>query len=87
MTYNVIAHPRVQKEFKKLYRKDKVRYSHLKKRLKILAENPEVGKPLRNVLKGKWRVHIGSSVLIYEIDKKNNRIVLLDFEHHNKVYK
>ena len=87
MTYNVIAHPRVQKEFKKLYRKDKVRYAHLKKRLKILAENPEVGKPLRNVLKGKWRVHIGSSVLIYEINKKNNRIVLLDFEHHDKAYK
>ena len=87
MTYNVIAHQRVQKDFKKLYRKDKVRYTHLKKRLKILAENPEVGKPLRNVLKGKWRVHIGSSVLIYEIDKKNNRIVLLDFEHHDTVYK
>jgi len=33
------------------------------------------------------RVHIGSSVLIYEIDKKNNRIVLLDFEHHDTVYK
>jgi len=53
MTYKVIAHQRVQKDFKKLYRKDKVRYAHLKKRLKILAENPEVGKPLRNVLKGK----------------------------------
>ena len=87
MTYNVIAHPRVQKEFKKLYKKDKVRYAYLKKRLTTLAENPEVGKPLRNVLKGKWRVHIGSSVLIYEIDKKNNRIVLLDFGHHDKVYK
>ena len=87
MTYSVIAHQRVQKDFKKLYRKDKVRYEHLKKRLKILAENPEVGKPLRNVLKGKWRVHIGSSVLIYEIDKKNNRIVLLDFEHHDMAYK
>jgi len=32
MTYNVIAHPRVQKDFKKLYRKDKVRYAHLKKK-------------------------------------------------------
>lgn len=87
MTYKVIAHPRVRKEFKKLYKKDKVRYAYLKKRITILAEKPEVGKPLRNVLKGKWRIHIGSFVLIYEIDEKHNRIMLLDFEHHDNVYK
>lgn len=87
MTYQVSAHPKVRKELKKLYKKDKVRYTYLKKRLIILAETPEIGKPLRNVLKGKWRIHIGSFVLIYDIDKKNNRIILLNLEHHDKVYK
>jgi len=59
MMYRIVVHPGVQKEIEKLYTKDKVRYEHLKKRLKILAEQPEIGKPLRNVLKGKRRIQIG----------------------------
>jgi len=51
MTYQIIAHHGVQREIKKLLKKDKVLYEHIKKRLKILAEQPEIGKPLRNVMK------------------------------------
>jgi mRNA-degrading endonuclease RelE of RelBE toxin-antitoxin system len=46
-----------------------------------------LGKPLRNVLKGKQRVHVGSFVLVYSIDKKNETIIFLDFKHHDKVYR
>ena len=87
MTYRIVAHPRVQKEIEKLYNKDKVRYEHLKRRLKILSEKPEIGKPLRNVLKGKRRIQIGSFVLIYKIDKNDNKITLFSFEHHDSAYK
>jgi mRNA-degrading endonuclease RelE of RelBE toxin-antitoxin system len=86
MTYRIEAHPEVQKVIKKLFKKDKVRYEYIKKRLKILAEQPEIGKPLRNVMKGKRRVQIGSFVLIYAIDKNENKITLLNFEHHNDAY-
>jgi len=71
----------------KLFKKDNIRYSHVKKRLEILSNNPEIGKPLRNILKGKWRIHIGSFVIIYEIDNENSSIILLDFEHHDQAYK
>lgn len=87
MTYRIVAHPGVQKEIEKLFKKDKVRYEYIKKRLKILAEQPEIGKPLRNVMKGKRRVQIGSFVLIYVIDKNENKITLLNFEHHDDAYK
>ncbi len=87
MTYRIVAHPGVRKEIEKLYNKDKVRYEHLKRRLKILSEKPEIGKPLRNVLKGKRRIQIGSFVLIYEIDKNDNKITLFSFEHHDSAYK
>jgi len=87
MTYQIIAHPGVQREIKKLYKKDKVLYEHIKKRLKILAEQPEIGKPLRNVLKGRRRVQIGSFVLIYSIDKNDNKMTLISFEHHDDAYK
>ena len=87
MTYRIVAHPGVQKEIEKLFKKDKVRYEYIKKRLKILAEQPEIGKPLRNVLKNKRRVQIGSFVLIYEIDINDNKITLITFEHHDNAYK
>ncbi len=87
MTYRIVAHPSVQKEIEKLFKKDKIRYEYIKKKLKNLAEQPEIGKPLRNVLKGKRRVQIGSFVLIYEIDKNDNKITLLTFEHHDNAYK
>lgn len=87
MTYRIVAHPGVQKEIEKLFKKDKIRYEYIKKKLKNLAEQPEIGKPLRNVLKGKRRVQIGSFVLIYEIDKNDNKITLLTFEHHDNAYK
>jgi len=87
MTYRIAAHPVVQKEIEKLFKKDKIRYEYIKKKLKNLAEQPEIGKPLRNVLKGKRRVQIGSFVLMYEIDKNDNKITLLTFEHHDNAYK
>jgi mRNA-degrading endonuclease RelE of RelBE toxin-antitoxin system len=87
MTYRIVAHPGVQNEIGKLFKKDKIRYEYIKKKLKNLAEQPEIGKPLRNVLKGKRRVQIGSFVLIYEIDTNDNKITLLTFEHHDNAYK
>ena len=50
-----------------------------------LARNPELGKPLGNVLRGYRRIHIeGSFVLLYEI--KGSIVRLLDFDHHDRIY-
>jgi mRNA-degrading endonuclease RelE of RelBE toxin-antitoxin system len=87
MTYQIIAHAGVQRELRKLHKKDKVLYEHIKKRLNILAEQPELGKPLRNVMKGRRRVQIGSFVLIYLIEKNDNKMTLISFEHHDDAYK
>ncbi|MCG2735101.1 MAG: type II toxin-antitoxin system RelE/ParE family toxin [Candidatus Methanoperedenaceae archaeon] len=38
------------------------------------------------MLKGKRRVHVGSFVLFYLIDKKNEIVTFLEFEHHDKAY-
>lgn len=52
-----------------------------------IAKNPEIGKPLRGRLKGKRRVHVGSFVLIYQIDEKNRRVTFLEFAHHDEAYR
>ncbi|MBT9160783.1 MAG: type II toxin-antitoxin system RelE family toxin [Dehalococcoidia bacterium] len=52
-----------------------------------IVENPYSGKPLRRVLRGKRRVHIGHFVLLYGIKEKERKIIFLEFAHHDEVYK
>lgn len=87
MTYQVITTPDFEKSTKSLFKKDPVLYDRFKKAALSIRENPECGKPLRNVLKGYRRVHVGSFVLIYEVDNTNEIITLLSFIHHDKAYR
>ncbi|MBI5102013.1 MAG: type II toxin-antitoxin system RelE/ParE family toxin [Nitrospirae bacterium] len=77
----------LEKSLQKLVQKDKRHYQSVVKKILQIADNPEKGKPLRNVLKGRRRVHVGHFVLIYEVDEKNKRVIFLDFEHHDRAYK
>ena len=52
-----------------------------------ITENPYLGKPLHDKLKGKRRVHIGSFVLIYDVNEKEHKVIFLDFAHHDEAYK
>jgi addiction module RelE/StbE family toxin len=53
--------------------------------LKIL-ENPYHYKPLRGDHHGSRRVHIGSFVLVYEVCESDKTVLILDYEHHDKVF-
>jgi YafQ family addiction module toxin component len=57
-----------------------------KKMLEIL-EDPTHYKPLRNVLKNRRRTHIGSYVLIFEIQEEKKEILFHSFKHHDNSYK
>ncbi len=64
----------LEKTLQKLVRKDKILYEAVTKKILQIAENPTIGKPLRNILKGKRRVHIGHCVLIYEVKTTRKRL-------------
>jgi len=85
--YSFEVKEKLEKSLQKLARKDKRHYQSVAKKILQIAENPEMGKPLRNVLKGRRRVHVGHFVLLYEVDEKNKRVIFLDFEHHDRAYK
>lgn len=69
----------------------KIKNSNLKERLKKkkkeIISNPHQYKPLRNILKGNHRIHIGSYVLIYEIKEAEKIVIFHRFQPHDKVYK
>lgn len=69
---------------RKLKKKDKALFQQIQKKLLEIVEHPEHFKPLRNVLAGYRRIHVGSFVLIYTIEEETIRIISLD--HHDRAY-
>jgi mRNA-degrading endonuclease RelE of RelBE toxin-antitoxin system len=70
---------------KKLKQKKPDIFKILEKKIVKVVQNPVLGKPLRNTLRNYRRIHIDPFVLIYEIYMLEVRII--DFDHHDKIYK
>ena len=86
MMHTVVSNPDVEATFRKMGKKDITKFEQLVKKFEELAENPDMGKPLRCPLQGLRRLHIGPHVRIYKSDKKMNQITLVDYAHHDDVY-
>lgn len=76
----------LKKDLKRL-KKNRELLVKMKNKVLEIAENPYHYKPLRNVLKNRRRVHIGSYVLIFEIIESSKTVVFHVFRHHNEAYK
>ena len=74
MSDTVVTDPKVEAIFRKMWQKDSTRFGQIEKKLRELAENPEIG------------LHIGHYILMYRIDRKNQKILLVDYSHHDEAY-
>jgi len=83
--YELVVSSKFEKIYRTLRKKRPVVFQQLEKRISKIIREPTLGKPLRNVLRNYRRVQIGPFVLIYEIYSKEIR--LLDFGHHDKIYR
>ena len=84
--YVLVFSPIFEQAVRRLKKKKPDLVRELVSRFPKLARTPELGKPLKNVLRTYRRIHIeGSFVLLYEI--QGSVVRLLDFDHHNKIYK
>ncbi|MBW2637243.1 MAG: type II toxin-antitoxin system RelE/ParE family toxin [Deltaproteobacteria bacterium] len=55
----------------------------IKKQIKKIIENPEIGKPMRYSRKWTRELHIGSFRISYAYLKSENKIIFLDLYHKN----
>jgi YafQ family addiction module toxin component len=86
--YRLEIKEKLDKKFKKLQKKDKETLRIIGRKVNDIIHDPYRFKPLRKPLHNKRRVHIGGSfVLIYEINEKEKLVTLLEFDHHDNVYK
>jgi len=87
VTYVIQLESKLERNLHKLKNKDRKTYDRVISKIIELSQNPYSGKPLRSVLKGKWRVHIGPFILLYQIDEDHKTLTFLEFEHHDNAYK
>ncbi|MDD5013971.1 MAG: type II toxin-antitoxin system RelE/ParE family toxin [Atribacterota bacterium] len=86
--YKLAIKESLDKKFKRLQKKDKEMLRFIGKKVQDILEDPYRFKTLRKPLQNKRRVHVGGSfVLIYEINEKEKIVTLLDFDHHDNIYK
>ena len=86
--YNFEIIPSLQKFLNKLSKKDKSTYEQVLNKIEEVINSPNVEhyKNLRYNLKDSKRVHIGHFVLVFQFIKAENKIIFLDFDHHDNVY-
>jgi YafQ family addiction module toxin component len=87
LKYNYEISRQLERELDKLRRKNKKQFEIILKKMSEILENPQHYKPLQHDMKGLQRVHIDKSfVLVFEIVENENKVVFLDFEHHDNIY-
>ena len=65
-------------------KKDKILLERLHKKIDEILKNPEHYPVKKYELKGKRAAHIGSFVVVFEIN--GNEVIFLKFKHHDYAY-
>jgi len=81
MVVDVAFSENFERKFRKFKEDRKIR---IKKQIRKLLENPEVGKPMRYNRKGTREVYVGHFRLSYFYEPNEKHLILLDFYHKNE---
>ena len=85
--YDVVLTQTAEKEVVKIFKSNKKLYQRIMNAIEGLSENPEVGKALKNVLKGNYSYRVGTYRIIYTFLRKKLLISVIDIGHRREIYK
>ena len=72
----------------KLQKLDKYELSIINKKIEQILLDPYRYKPLSNIMKGFLRTHVLKSyVLVFSVDEEKSKVIIEDFDHHDKIYR
>ena len=80
--------PDLQKVLQKLFKRNRALYGQVLKKIEEIITSFDAGhyKNLRHDLKDQKRVHIGHFVLVFSFIEQENKIIFVDFDHHDNIY-
>jgi len=81
MSYSLSYSKDAENELAKL---DRAIQMQILRKIMHLQENPELGEPLSNVLRNKWRLHVGKWRIIYAVE--GNGILIARIAHRKDAY-
>lgn len=64
--------------------KNKADQDRIKKQIRKIIENPEIGKPMRYARKETREIYVGSFRLSYAYLKEDNKLIFLDLYHKDE---
>jgi len=79
--------PHVDEVFDKRKNREWKILEQINKKIAEILENPCRFKPLRAPMQNQRRVHIGSFVLVYEVDEQAKTVLVINYKHHDEVYR
>jgi mRNA-degrading endonuclease RelE of RelBE toxin-antitoxin system len=79
---NIIFDEHFQRTISKI--KDQEMQKSIKNKIKKVIENPEIGKPMRNVRKGTREIYAGSFRISYAYHEEKDTIEFLEFYHKDE---
>ena len=82
--YKILAAHRIDK---KISRIDKRYGRALAEAVKLISQNPLIGKPLSGDFKGQYSFRVGPYRLIYTFDPKAQIVFLANVDHRKDVYR
>ena len=86
--YSYSIEKKLKATLKKTYKKNRILYDAVMKKIEEIIKNPHHYKPLRYDLRGLRRVHLEKSfVLVFEIDEEEKMVRFLNLDHHNEIYR
>ena len=85
--YTLQVNPKLDRKFAKLARKNPSQMRIINRKVAEILDDPHPYKILHAPLHHLRRVHIDSSfVLTFSIDEENKKVVLEDYDHHDRIY-
>ncbi len=86
--YNYEIQPSLQKNLNKLSKKDKQLFEQVMKKIDEVVNGGGVEhyKNLKYDLSDRKRVQVGHFVLVFKFIKSENKVVFVDFDHHDNIY-
>ncbi|MDE1868408.1 MAG: type II toxin-antitoxin system RelE/ParE family toxin [Candidatus Micrarchaeota archaeon] len=82
MAYKPAFSDKMQEELVYRKKRDRATYEQVMKKIALVLETPNIGKPMRAPLHGIRRFHVGHLVVTYRVNEEGHEVVFTSFEHH-----
>ena len=85
--YKIALVKTAEKEYKDLYRTNRIIFERIRKAIHAIAKDPYQGKPLKFELKKRWSYRVGPYRIIYSIEHSSLIVYIIDIGHRREIYR